>query len=260
MPTLTLAVATLYELGLRLHKINFSACYNAGSMTKGWQLPEQNSEDKSLLTKFCGALAKAVHAVGKHDQLDGVMVAGYRQVIIMHDAAPSDESLVAGPFFKHELPKKHGMVPAHEKEALVLEGKQPGGGVHNTFESGNVLRRTHPREFGAEQRDIVTRSLEAVTKVTKPAAKESKFGEAVGRQTHRENTPVPLIKEIEQYVLSKLVFVYAAATRTWRLGSLADYTDNANLRDMVNMVVNPQVMPWPGANDAGYRFQVTLPV
>jgi len=217
--------AMLYKMGLKFAKISISACNSAGGKEMG-EFKNTDVTDSATLA-FCRELSGILPDA---TVLDGVMVAGYRAAVVMYDA----QNVTDQHYFK-DLKKD------------TRNTFSPGiTGIQNTFLDGKKYVETHPRltaQQSATLRQDVTAYRTALTLAKTPKQKQ-KAGVPYQDQLRRYN-------QVEQYILKKLVFEYNAQTGQWSLGSIARFTDNADIRAMIT-----EIEPVMGTEHPRYLIQL----
>lgn len=196
------------QFQLPLHKINVSACFSAGTGAKKGKFPIDDVRT-SMLSEFCRQLAKAC----KPEAIDGLMVAGYRALIVMYHSPDQGLDLGANAYFKKM------------KTTTVLQG------AHNTYQGGDgALSPTHP--YAPASHDV-TAAGELAQQLRD--AKTDKL--RVRLIEKNKNTPaMKLLNELELYILSKLVLRFNATTRQWTFTTIAEYSENPNVKQMVTAI------------------------
>jgi len=217
----------LYEKKLRFKKINLSACWGAG--------PEQeNSKAKefdystSVLSQFCVKLSSQMH---DKKPLDGVMVAGYQALIVMYDSKGKEE------YFKNLQadPKTNRISPALT-------------GVRNSFAkfgNTNSFVETHP-QFKPQDVEIYKQQAPRLARFKELDGIANKKGKEITE--FKALKADPLIEKtakacemFQRYMMQKWVLCYSAGDDKWRRVPLAEYTDNASIKEMVALVPNPKI-------------------
>lgn len=191
------------DLDLRFAKINLSACYSAGKGEKG----RFNDDDvrTSMVATFCKELAKQC----KPQSIEGLMVAGYRAIIVMYHSPDKD------------------LNPGVNKYFEQLKTAVPIQGAHNTFEISKQLHPTYPR-------DVTAQALENVAAIAPAVAKANpKMYQKLLDNKNTNKEIMNLRAAIEMYILSKLVFRYSAKTEQWTFVSISEYSDNVTVKQMV---------------------------
>jgi hypothetical protein len=206
----SLAMATagiINDFQLRLHKINLSACFSAGKGQKGKF--DDDDVRTSMLSQFCKLLSKQC----KPQSIDGLMVAGYRAVIVMYHSPDKELDPGANSYFE----KMNTGVPMK--------------GAHNTFEmSKGKFEPTHPTGLQKEELAAVAELAQELVKARKISAK------AAERVMLKNQTLMKLLSVIELYILAKLVFRFDGTTEQWTFTSISNYSDNINVKEMVQAV------------------------
>ena len=217
--------AMLYKMGLRFAKISMSACNSAGGKEHG-SFKNTDVTDSATVS-YCRELSAILP---NPSVLDGVMVAGYRAAVVMYDA----QNVSGAPYF----------------DTLKKDTKNtfsPGiTGVQNTFLDGKKYVETHPR-LTAQESQTLRQDL-AAYRTALAQAKTEKLKQKAGVPYQNQ---LRLYNQIEQYILKKLVFEYEAQTGQWTLGSIARFTDNANLHAMIT-----QIEPLMGNNHPRFLIQL----
>jgi hypothetical protein len=217
--------AMLYKMGLAFAKISISACNSAGAKEMG-KFTDTDVTDSATVA-FCRELSSSLP---DPTVLDGVMVAGYRAAVVMYDA----ENVTGQHYFK-------GL------KSDANNTFSPGiTRVQNTFVDGKKYVETHPRlteQQSATLRQDLTEHRAALGQANTPKKKKNVSTPYQDR--------LRIYNQIEQYILKKLVFEYQAQTGQWTLGSIARFTDNADIRAMIT-----EVEPLLGNDRPQYRIQL----
>lgn len=207
-----------YAGGITFRKINLSACYSAGQATQNVDL------NASVLNRFCTTLSHALSQEGNEAELDKLMVAGYREVIVMWD-----ESEDAHPYFRNS--------PVKATADVV--------GVHNTFKNNNQYHPMRPLATAQQvegARDVML-TVDRLQKLGEKKDKREKLtlsenkelkGLAIYKGAHKAERE--LFEKVARYVLGKLVLKYDATSNDWAPASLAEYSDSLAIQQIVTHV------------------------
>jgi hypothetical protein len=220
--------ANLYSKGLKFAKINLSACWSAG--------PEADNSkaktfrwDESVLSKFCKGLSQTIT---DKSQINGVMVAGYQSCVVMYDSADDPA------YFKN----------LRANTGNTFDPALADGGVRNTFvkfggHNTGKYEPTHPTGLDAEALAAISKHatekarLAELTKITNKKSDERQEFKRLGT-TIPQTSPViaKQYKDLERYIMQKWVLRYSQAANQWNRVPLSEYTDNQNIREMMNVV------------------------
>lgn len=171
-----------------------------------------------MLAVFCRTLSAALGPQGKLPDLDQTMVAGYRSAIFMYKNPDNTQDAGAQKFFN-----KTKTASVFSSDALKNTAT-----ARNTIQDGKSLSETHPK--GADAGSLATFLQDIPTQ------------EKAKRQYLSKNAEQQKIYNTAAlYIQQKLVLKFSAASGQWTQVSIAEYTDNDNIRGMVQ-VVQPEMV------------------
>ena len=234
----------VFDVGIPLNKINLAACKSAGGKF------HQGTFAKSSVHIFCAELQRLA---GQGVLPDGLAVCAYNVNITTFDPE--------APIFLHKYHKvpREGfdekVGPVHSatmtysgRELTQLTITHPSvtaGGAALTQALSGALAESEAAAWQAvkggfgkagQHPSFVAAALAAAP--LKEAHIQKYEAQVVKQLVQRVNgAPDPALRSaMERYVQEKIVLVYNATTSQFSVGSLASYTDNAILRDLVSAI------------------------
>jgi hypothetical protein len=201
----------LIDNGIRLRKINLNSCYSGGKTGTVETVP---------LDGFLRALTPANMA-----NLNGTMVAAYREIVVVLDADVKAKGDAAGQKYGDK-----GTFFAAETAKPGFSNRIPAG-IHNTFSNtaGSKYDPTHLNDMTALNAELASANQKintAGTNVKKPGQVKS------GLQSAKESA----LNTALRYLQGKIVRKYNHATATWEVSDLRAYSDNLSIQAMVTAV------------------------
>jgi hypothetical protein len=206
-----------YAEGITFSKINLSACYSGGRAA-------HKDLNASVLMRYCTTLSQALAQEGHEKDLDQLMVAGYREVVVMWDGTAD-----ADHFFTQS----------------VIQPAQNVDGVYNTYKNNGKYhpmrpRVSHPQAQSARElvNEVARREALDVRKKNKEtlSVQENKDLKGLMQYKGGHKTERDLFDAVARYVLGKVVLRYSAASNIWTPASLVDYSDSMAISQIVTEI------------------------
>jgi hypothetical protein len=232
-------VSNIINDGLILRKINITGCFGAGGAYTS------DIVQKSALTRFCSKLAERVKD-DKRANMKKLAVCGYQGVVATYE-----------PGCNYCMSKFKPIDNTYKSD--WSGGEREGVGLIRTIiarEGGKTWMPTHL----TKKTDI--NAIEGIPKTVQETAwKQAKLGDdkqrvlkdqEKGKLNKKLKTAAykaindnDILVSLSKYIQTKIVLVYDHASNKFKMGSLADYTDNETMRQMV--VVTEDLMEKRGS-------------
>jgi hypothetical protein len=244
----TFVVKHMMKKGIVPNKINLAACKSAGGKV------HQGTFELSNATKFC----KALLATAGTEQValaEPLAVCAYNVDITTYDPV--------APIFQHkyrDVPRGPGLDTKPVRSAVMtysghlltnLEQTHPvlEGSVAQALTTSLTNIRAEAEAFawgkvkssikGAKDYGSLADAKGAGVDVSENQLKqyETKMSQEISRLLKSLTGDHPELRvAIETYIKNKVVLVYSATNQTFSVGSVANYTNNTLLRDLVTVV------------------------
>ncbi len=241
--------ADFINAGIRFRKVNLAGCYTGGN--------KLGNVKSSVLPQFCRALLAAVPTpgMGTNDALAGLHVAAYLTQVTTYD---EDSGYYMG--LRKDFASQSLKVPAFGP-----------GEVHNLRQDGAGLHATHPRATGPQaqaiEQHVTALRTDALKSKPMKAVKNApdaftdverdKLAAQMGASAKKPSIPSlgqaerALMTDYDCYMRTKIAVRFEGNPRSFVTASLAEYTDNDDVRTLVT-----QVRTLNGPSQYAYAFHL----
>jgi hypothetical protein len=211
----------------KFRKINLMACAAAGLS------PSVDLVNKTVLGTFCELLKKQM--VHETARLDGLAVCGYQAVTATYD--PDTE------YYRKKYNENNNKVISDGTDWSADKGKVRTL-IKEIRKDHFNWRTTHPMTIDMKKYDTLYDGIKGDAETNYKGNDKPKIGDKLKnaqisfrfRTLADEALKDTQLKQMWQYMQTKRVLVCESKTNVFRKGSLADYTENGTIRDLVTLV------------------------
>jgi hypothetical protein len=229
-PILAEIVGSIFKEGIKCRKINLAGCHTGGK--------KLSTVEKSVLSEFCKTLTKQCDPA----LLEGTSVCAYQTEVTTFDE--ESEHLQSLKSEGYKVPE--GMQGTHnviqDRRGQELRATHPSV----TEENIKKLRDVHKEKYGKIPDSRPLKKIlkgKAVQELSNDGQRDyykaygAQMGAVDGKNgRYKEQALQDLVQGFELYIRTKLVAVFDLKQKEFVPGSIAQYSDNEDSRQMVTFI------------------------